>query len=51
MHGDFSIDKAEAINMQISLLALQSLIALYIMQIPRLKNLTRASNTFVYSLS
>lgn len=51
MHGDFSIQKVEVINMQISLLALQSLIALYIMQNPRLKNLTRASNTFVYSLS
>lgn len=51
MHSDFSIDKVEAINMQMSLLALQSLIALYVMQIPRLENLTRASNTFVYSLS
>lgn len=38
MHGDFSIDKVEAINMQISVLALQSLIALHIMQIPRMKN-------------
>lgn len=46
MHGDFSIEKVEAINMQISLLALQSLIALYIMQIPRLKNLMRASKAF-----
>lgn len=42
MHGDFSIDKVEAINMQISILALQSLIALYIMQIPRMKNMTYA---------
>lgn len=36
MHGDFSIEKVEAINMEISLLALQSLIALYIMEILRL---------------
>lgn len=36
MHGDFSVEKMEAINMEISLLALQSLIALYIMQILRL---------------
>lgn len=36
--------------MQISIFALQSLIALYIMQIPRMKNMTY-NNTIVYSVS